>query len=93
MSLDLLGTIDYDQGRLKFATEHYEAATESFAALGDTAHVGTLLAAVGRLKIGDGTTEAVNRLRAALTQLPGDLFVKTALAHALWYADRTRRVV
>ncbi|HZB31355.1 MAG TPA: hypothetical protein VE465_14430 [Streptosporangiaceae bacterium] len=89
----LLGTIAYDEGRLELAAEHYESAAKAFAALGDTEHVGMLLAAVGRLKIGNGTTEAVNRLRAALTQLPSDLFVKTALAHALWYADRTQAAI
>jgi tetratricopeptide (TPR) repeat protein len=89
----LLGTIAHDEGRLELAAERYETAAKAFAALGDTAHVGMLLAAVGRLKIGNGTTEAVNRLHAALTQLPGDLFVKTALAHALWYAGRTQAAI
>jgi tetratricopeptide (TPR) repeat protein len=89
----LLGSIAYDQGRTESAAEHYETAIRMFGALGDTTHVGMLLAAVGRLKIGDGTTEAVNRLRAALTQLPGDVFVKTALAQALWYAGRTQAAI
>ncbi len=89
----LLGTIACDQGRLESATEHYETAIEIFAALGDTTRVGTLLAAIGRLKIGNRTTEAVSRLRAALTQLPGDTFVKTALAQALWYAGRTQAAI
>ncbi|MGH3392490.1 MAG: tetratricopeptide repeat protein [Actinomadura sp.] len=89
----LLGTIAYDQDRMQPAIEHYEAATSAFGALGDTAHVGTLLAAVGQLKIDGSTAEAVNRLRAALTRLPGDLFVKTALAHALWYAGRTHAAI
>jgi tetratricopeptide (TPR) repeat protein len=86
----LLGTIAYEQGRIESAIERYDAATKAFGAMGDAAHVGMLLAAVGRLKIGDGTCEAVNQLRAALTRLPGDLFVKTALAQALWYANRTQ---
>ncbi len=89
----LLGTIACDQGRLELAIERYEAAARAFAALGDTAHVGMLLAAIGRLKIGNGPTDAVNQLRAALTQLPGDLFVRTALAHALWYAGRTQAAI
>lgn len=89
----LLGTIAYDQGRIDSAIDHYEAAIEAYGALGDTGRVGMLLAAVGRLKIGDGSTEAVNRLRAALIRLPGDLFVKTALAHALWYAGRTQAAI
>jgi tetratricopeptide (TPR) repeat protein len=89
----LLGTIAYDEGRLELAAEHYEAAAKAFASSGATEHLGMLLAAVGRLKIGNGTTEAVNRLRAALTQVPGDLFVKTALAHALWYAGRTQAAI
>jgi tetratricopeptide (TPR) repeat protein len=89
----LLGTIAYDQGEMESAIAHYEAATRAFGALGDTAHVGMLLAAAGRLKIGDGTSEAVNRLLAALTRLPGDLFVKTALAQALWYAGRTHAAI
>lgn len=89
----LLGTIAYDEGRLEAAAEHYEAAAKTYGALGDTAHVGMLLAAAGRLKIGNGTTEAVNRLRVALTQLPGDLFVKTALAHALWYVGATQAAI
>jgi tetratricopeptide (TPR) repeat protein len=89
----LLGTITYYEGLVEPAVERYEAAARGFAALGDTAHVGMLLAAIGRLKIGNGPIEAVNRLHAALTQLPGDLFVKTALAHALWYADRTQAAI
>jgi tetratricopeptide (TPR) repeat protein len=89
----LLGTIAYDQGRMGPAGEHYEAAISLFGALGDTMHVGMLLAAVGRLKIGSHTTEAVSTLRAALTQLPGDTFVKTALAHALWYAGRAQAAI
>ncbi|TDB91113.1 tetratricopeptide repeat protein [Actinomadura sp. KC216] len=86
----LLGTIAYEHGEQRLAIEHYETAARAYGAFGDAAHVGMLLAAVGRLKIGDGPSEAVNRLRAALTRLPGDLFVKTALAHALWYAGRTQ---
>ncbi|GLY87742.1 tetratricopeptide repeat protein [Actinoallomurus iriomotensis] len=89
----LLGTIAYGQGRMERAAAHYEAAIGVFGALGDTAHVGMLLAAVGRLKIGSETTEAVSRLRAALTQLPGDTFVKTALAHALWHAGRAQAAI
>ncbi|WP_171064185.1 nSTAND1 domain-containing NTPase [Actinomadura soli] len=86
----LLGTIAYEQGRQAAAIKHYDTAAQAYGAMGDAAHVGMLLAAVGRLKIGDGPSEAVNRLRAALTRLPGDLFVKTALAQALWYAGRTQ---
>lgn len=89
----LQGTIAYVEGRTSLAAEHYEAAINSFGALGDTAHVGMLLAAVGRLQIGSHTTEAVSRLRAALTQLPGDTFVKTALAQALWYAGRPHAAI
>ncbi|GAA4513955.1 hypothetical protein GCM10023191_081810 [Actinoallomurus oryzae] len=89
----LLGTIAYGQGRMERAAEHYETAITVFGSLGDTAHVGMLLAAVGRLKIGSETTEAVSRLRAALTQLPGDTFVKTALAHALWHAGRAQAAI
>lgn len=89
----LLGTIAYGQGLLNLAADHYEAAITVFSALGDTTHVGMLLAAVGRLKIGSQTTEAVSGLRAALTQLPGDTFVKTALAQALWYAGRTQGAI
>ncbi|HEU5161305.1 MAG TPA: hypothetical protein VFU43_30210 [Streptosporangiaceae bacterium] len=89
----LLGTIAYDEGRPRLATKHYEAAAGAYGALGDTAHVGMLFAAVGRLRIGDGTPEAVNSLLAALTRLPGDPFVKTALAHALWYAGRTQAAI
>jgi tetratricopeptide (TPR) repeat protein len=89
----LLGTIAYSEGRMSLAAEHYEAAIIAFGALGDTTHVGMLVAAVGRLKIGSHTTEAVSRLRAALTQLPGDTFVKTALAQALWYAGRTQAAI
>jgi tetratricopeptide (TPR) repeat protein len=89
----LLGTIAYGEGRASLAAAHYETAITAFGALGDTTHVGMLLAAVGRLKIGSHTTEAVSRLRAALTQLPGDTFVKTALAHAFWYAGRTQAAI
>jgi tetratricopeptide (TPR) repeat protein len=89
----LLGTLAYEEGRLEAAAGHYEAAATAFGALGDTTHVGMALAAVGRLKIGDGTTEAVNGLNAALTRLPGDPFVKMALAHALWYAGRTQAAI
>jgi tetratricopeptide (TPR) repeat protein len=89
----LLGTIAYGQGRPELAADHYEAAITVFSALGDTAHVGMLLAAVGRLKIDERPTEAVSGLRAALTQLPGDTFVKTALAQALWSAGRPQAAV
>ena len=89
----LLGTIAFGQGETKPAIDHYEAAISIFGELGDSAHVGMLVAAVGRLNIGDHTTEAVGRLRAALTQLPGDTFVKTALADALWYAGRTQAAI
>ena len=89
----LQGTIAYGQGRLELAADHYEAAIAVFGSLGDTAHVGMLLAAVGRLKIDERPTEAVSGLSAALTQLPGDTFVKTALAQALWSAGRPQAAV
>jgi hypothetical protein len=89
----LLGTIAYDEGRLESAVEHYESAIRAFGALRDTARVGMLLAAVGRLKIDNGSPDAVNELRAALTRLPGDPFIKTALAQALWYAGRTQAAI
>src|SRR3954471_23025329 len=89
----LQGTIAYGQGRLEVAADHYEAAIAAFGSLGDTAHVGMLLAAVGRLKIDERPTEAVSGLSAALTQLPGDTFVKTALAQALWSAGRPQAAV
>jgi tetratricopeptide (TPR) repeat protein len=89
----LLGTLAYDQGRMESAIEHYEAAIRAFGALRDTARVGMLLAAVGRLKIGNGSPDAVNELHAALTRLPGDPFIKTALAQALWYAGRTQAAI
>lgn len=89
----LLGTIAYRQGRMGLAAERYEAAIGVFSDLGDSTHVGMLLAAVGRLKVGSHPGEAVSWLRAALTRLPGDTFVKTALAHALWYAGRTQAAI
>lgn len=110
----LLGTIAYCEGQMDLAAErldlarahmdlaagHYEAALTAFGALGDTMHVGMLLAAVGRLKIDRQrlkadrhTSEAVGWLRAALTQLPGDTFVKTALAQALWDAGRPQGAI
>ncbi|MEU5877393.1 hypothetical protein [Spirillospora sp. NPDC047279] len=89
----LLGTVAWKRGDDAEAIAHYEAATRSFGALGDSAHVGVLLAAVGRLKIGDGTPDAVNHLRAALTQLPGDLHIKIALALAFWYAGRAQAAI
>jgi len=89
----LQGTIAYGQCRLELAADHYEAAIAVFGSLGDTAHVGMLLAAVGRLKIDERPTEAVSGLSAALTQLPGDTFVKTALAQALWSAGRPQAAV
>jgi len=89
----LLGTIAYHQARSPEAIEHYDAAGLAFGALGDTAHVGMLLAAIGRMEIDTRPTQAVNRLRAALTQLPDDLFVKTALAQAFWYAGRTHAAI
>jgi tetratricopeptide (TPR) repeat protein len=89
----LLGTIAYRQGGTDRAVKHYAAATEMYGALGDTSRVGLLLAAVGRLEIGRGRTGAVGSLQAALSQLPGDLFLKTALAQALWYAGRTQAAI
>ncbi|GAA1792387.1 tetratricopeptide repeat protein [Actinomadura chokoriensis] len=89
----LLGTIAYHQGRPGRAVEHYENAAGAFGAAGDAVRVGMLLAAIGRLRMDDDTAEAVNRLRAALTRLPGDLFVRTSLAQALWYAGRTQAAI
>lgn len=89
----LLGTIAYHQGRPGPAVEHYENAAGAFGAAGDAVRVGMLLAAIGRLRMDDDTAEAVNRLRAALTRLPGDLFVRTSLAQALWYAGRTQAAI
>ena len=89
----LLGTIARHRDGPALAIEHYEAAAHAFGAAGDAVRVGMLLAAIGRLKIGDGTTEAVNRLQAALARLPGDLFVRTALAHALWHAGRAQAAI
>lgn len=89
----LLGTIDYEQGRIEPAVDHYESAARTFGALGDSVCMGMLLAAIGRLKIDSDTVGAVNQLRVALTELPRDLSVKTALAQALWYAGRTQAAI
>ncbi|GAA1884085.1 tetratricopeptide repeat protein [Actinomadura bangladeshensis] len=89
----LLGTIAYHRGGTAPAVEHYEKAVNAFGAAGDTVRVGMLLAAIGRLRMDEDAAEAVNRLRAALTRLPGDLFVRTSLAQALWYAGRTQAAI
>ncbi|CND62917.1 Predicted ATPase [Mycobacterium tuberculosis] len=89
----LLGTVAYHQGGPGPAVEHYERAAGAFGAAGDAVRVGMLLAAIGRLRMDEDTAEAVNRLRAALTRLPGDLFVRTSLAQALWYAGRTQAAI
>ncbi|GGM72646.1 hypothetical protein GCM10010106_18810 [Thermopolyspora flexuosa] len=90
----LLGNIAVERGITDEAESRYHAAAALLEACGDTAAVGRLLAAVGRLRLarGDGA-EALEELRAAAERLPGDLTVRTELARVLWQLGQPQGAV
>lgn len=90
----LLGDVALAQDRTAQAEIRYRAAAPLFEALQDTAAVGRMLAAVGRLWLAQGRpAEAVEKLRAATQRNPQDLAARTELARALWELGRRRAAV
>jgi tetratricopeptide (TPR) repeat protein len=90
----LLGNIAVERGITEDAESRYHAAAALLEACGDTAGVGRLLAAAGRLRLarGDGV-QALEELRAAAERLPGDLTVRTELARVLWQLGQPQGAV
>jgi tetratricopeptide (TPR) repeat protein len=79
----LLGNIAFERGETALSRQFYLRAAELFEVAGDSAAVGNLLAAVGRLQMIDrDTTAAVATLQSAVGRLPADSTVKVELARA-----------
>ena len=85
-----LGNLAHHQGNAVSAADHYGAAAELYEALQDTAAVGRLLTALGRLRLNTDAAKAVGELRAAADRLPNDPTVQTGLGEALWQAGQIR---
>jgi tetratricopeptide (TPR) repeat protein len=87
----LLGNLACESGKTAEAETQYQAAAQLFEALRDTAAVARQLAAAGQMMLAQGrAAEAVNGLRAAVSRLPNDLTVQTALGWALWQLGQRR---
>ncbi|MEO3785984.1 tetratricopeptide repeat protein [Actinocorallia sp. B10E7] len=86
----LLGDLAYATGDLKKARERYEAAAGMFEALQNTDLVGHLLSADGRLSLKADPPAALPKLHAAVSRLPHDSHVLTALGQALWQTGQPR---
>jgi tetratricopeptide (TPR) repeat protein len=81
----LLGEVAQARHKIDEALAHYRTAASLFEVFQDSAAVGRLLAAAGRLSLGCGRHAiAVTDLRAAISRIPGDLEVQTDLAQAIW---------
>jgi tetratricopeptide (TPR) repeat protein len=83
----VLGNVAYEQGKPAEAAVHYGKASDLLQAAGDTQGAAHQLAAVGQvlLLLGEGhTTEALQRLRAAVDRGPSVPGLRTQLALALW---------
>ncbi|GAB2868664.1 hypothetical protein GCM10022221_82060 [Actinocorallia aurea] len=85
-----LGNIAYERGLPEAAAGHYRAAAVACEALQDTTAVGRLLAAIGRLRLGQGECpeRAVADLHSAVGRVPHDPAIQTGLGRALWFAGR-----
>ncbi|ROO90632.1 hypothetical protein EDD29_8365 [Actinocorallia herbida] len=85
-----LGNIAYERGLAEAAAAHYRAAAVAYEAVQDTTAVGRLLAAIGRLRLGHGTSpeRAVADLNSAVGRVPHDPAIQTGLGRALWFAGR-----
>lgn len=82
----LLGEIAAERGDLAAAQKRYGTAAGLFEVLQDSATVGQLLAASGRLSLAENRfAAATTDLRAAIGRVPGDLGVQTDLARAMWH--------
>jgi tetratricopeptide (TPR) repeat protein len=79
----LLANIAFERGETAQSRHFYERAAALFEVVGDSAAVGNLLAAVGRLQmISSDNTAAVATLQSAVNRLPADSTVKIELARA-----------
>lgn len=79
----LLANIAFERGEMALSRHFYEQAAKLFEVAGDSAAVGNLLAAVGRLQmIGRDNAAAVATLQSAVSRLPADNTVKIELARA-----------
>jgi tetratricopeptide (TPR) repeat protein len=82
----LLGEVARARHKIGDALAHYRTAASLFEVLQDSASVGRLLAAAGRLSLAHGQhAAAVTDMRAAIARIPGDLEVQTDLARAIWH--------
>jgi hypothetical protein len=90
----LLGEVAQARGQTDDALDHYRAAATMFEVLQDSAKVGALLAAAGRLGLASGRyASALGELRAAITRIPGDPEVQTNLARAMWHTGQPMAAV
>jgi tetratricopeptide (TPR) repeat protein len=90
----LLGEVAQERSQPDEALEHYRTAAGLFEVLQDSAAVGKLLAAAGRLSLARGLhNDAVTDLRAAIVRIPGDLDAHTDLARAMWHTGQPRAAV
>ncbi|TDE51488.1 tetratricopeptide repeat protein [Nonomuraea mesophila] len=86
-----LGNLAYEQGDWATAESCYKQASQVYERLGDTAAVGRLLAAAGRVILYQGRAyEAVDELQSAVGRVPNDLTVRVELAMTVWHAGDPR---
>jgi tetratricopeptide (TPR) repeat protein len=82
----LLGEVAQARRKIDDALAHYRTAASLYEVLQDSAGVGRLLAAAGRLSLACGRhAAAVTDMRAAIGRIPKDLEVQTDLAQAIWH--------
>jgi len=85
----LLGDLAYADGDLEKAMKQYKTAAGMFEVLQNTHLVGHLLSADGRLSLKADPPTAIPKLQAAVSRLPRDPHVLTALGQALWQTGQT----
>jgi tetratricopeptide (TPR) repeat protein len=79
----VIANVAFERGHAALSRDSYLRAAELFEAAEDSAAVGNLLAAVGRLQMIDReTAAAVSTLQSAVGRLPSDATVKVELARA-----------
>ncbi|UBU13043.1 tetratricopeptide repeat protein [Nonomuraea gerenzanensis] len=86
----LLGNLCHERRAPDEAVARYLAAATLFEALNDCTSVGWMLAAIGRISLGQGRrSTAIDHMVAAVSRLPNDPVVRTGLGQALRAAGET----
>lgn len=89
-ALTFLGDVACEREDAEAALGHYREAATILEAVPDNAAVGWRLAGIGRVLLASDPSAAVRYLQAAVSRLPQELSVQTALGKALLDCGRMR---